>query len=55
MKLSLEVDLENLNFKSIDKEMEADEVTQTAATNDENLAELAGEAPRPDGGEVPNA
>ena len=50
-----EVDLENLDFKSIDKEMEADEVTQTVATNDENLAELEGEAPRPNRGEVPDA
>ena len=55
MKHGLEVDLDNLNFKSIDKEMEADEVTKTTATKDENLAELEGEAPRPDGGKVPNA
>ena len=55
MKHGLEVDLENLDFKSIDKEMEPDEVTETTATNNENPTELEGEAPRLDGGKVPNA
>ena len=55
MKHGLEVDLDNLDFKSINKKMEADEVTETTATNNENPAELEGEAPRPNGGKVPNA
>ena len=55
MKHGLEVDLDNLDFKSINKEMEADEVTETTATNNENPTELEGEAPRLDGGKVPNA
>ena len=55
VKHGLEVDLENLDFKSIDKEMEPDEVTETTATNNENPTELEGEAPRLDGGKVPNA
>ena len=54
VKHGLEVDLENLDFKSIDKDMEPDEVTETTTTNDENPTELEGEALRPDGGEVPN-
>ena len=55
VKHGLEVDLDNLDFKSINKEMEANEVTETTGTNNENPAELEGEAPRPDGGKVPNA
>ena len=35
--------------------MEAGEAAQTTATNDENPTEPEGEAPRLDGGEVPNA
>lgn len=48
MKRGLRVDLENLDFESIDKEVEADEVAQTVATNDKNLVKPKGEAQRPD-------
>lgn len=55
MKHSLEVDLENLDFESIDKEMEANEAAQAVASTIENPAELEGEVLRPDGSEAPVA
>ena len=48
-------DLENLDFESIDKEMEANEAAQAAATNDGNPANPKREALRPDGDDVPTA
>lgn len=55
VKHSLEVDLENLYFESIDKEMEANEAAQAVASTNENPAELEGEVLRPDGSEAPVA
>lgn len=55
VKHDLEVDLENLDFESIDKEMDANEAAQTVAMNDENPAELEGEALRHNKGEVLDA
>ena len=55
MKHNLEADLENLDFESIDREMEADEVAQATTITVENLAEPEGEVLRPDGSEAPAA
>lgn len=55
VKHDLEVDLENLDFESIDKEMDANEAAQTVAMNDENPAEPEGEALRHNKGEVLDA
>lgn len=55
VKHSLEVDLENLYFESIDKEMEANEAAQAVASTNENPVELEGEVLRPDGSEAPVA
>lgn len=55
VKHSLEVDLENLDFESIDKEMETNEAAQAVASTNENPAELEGEVLRPDGSEAPVA
>lgn len=52
VKHSLEVDLENLDFESIDKEMETNEAAQAVASTNENPAELEGEVLRPDGSEA---
>ena len=42
MKHSSGVDLEDLDFEAIDKEIEADEAAQAAAATDENLADSGG-------------
>ena len=55
MKHDLEADLENLDFESIDREMEADEAAQATTITDENPAEPEGEVLRPDGSEAPAA
>ena len=55
VKHNLEANLENLDFESIDREMEADEVAQATTITVENLAEPEGEVLRPDGSEAPAA
>ena len=52
VKHDLEADLENLDFESIDREMEADEAAQATTITDENPAEPKGEVLRPDGSEA---
>ena len=52
MKHDLEADLENLDFESIDREMEADEAAQATTITDENPTEPEGEVLRPDGSEA---
>ena len=47
VKYGLEMDLENLDFEAIDKEMEVDKATQAIAMNDENPVDLKEEASRP--------
>ena len=42
MKHSSGVDLEDLDFEAIDKEIEADEAAQAATATDENLADSGG-------------
>ena len=49
------MDLENLDFEAINKEMEVDKATQAIAMNDENLVDLEEEASRPNWGEVPTS
>ena len=47
VKYGLEMDLENLDFEAINKEMEVDKATQAIAMNDENPIDLEEEASRP--------